>query len=313
MKVAAVVVNHNGGKDLVRCLEALAAQTVEVEVVVVDCASSDGSALLAANPPPGVTSVPLGANIGYAGGCAVGLSATGDAEVVGFFNPDCFLAPDFFAVCLAVFARDARIGGVAGRLLRPDGITVDSCGQVLTPLALRVHDRGYGRPAAGAFLEPAVVLAACGAAMVYRRVALEAAAVDGEVFPTEYFAFWEDLDLGWRVTNVGYRVVYEPAALAVHRRGATAEPGRGRLLLRRPAALAAGAMVNRWATLSRNLHWLDFLLRVPVLCIWDVSEIVWLSLRRPAFARTLFRTLPRLRLAPRQRGRLPQKRLRWLG
>jgi len=310
---AAIVVNHNGGDDLAHCLAALSVQTVPVEIVLVDCASTDSSRSLVTSPPERVRVLALGVNAGYAGGCAAGLAALGpEVETVGFFNPDCFVAADFFAVCIVVLAGDMRIGGVAGRLVRPDGATLDSCGQVLTPFALRVHDRGYGLPEGGAYLHSVQVLAACGAAMVYRRVALEAAAVEGAVFPTEFFAFWEDLDLGWRVTNAGYRVIYEPAALAVHRRGATASPGRGRLLTRRPPALAAGAMVNRWATLARNLHWVDFLLRLPVLLPWDMATIVWLSLPRPAVAGALIRALPRLRMALRERRRLPQRRLGWL-
>ncbi len=240
MRAAAVVVNFNGGRDLERCLAALAAQTARVDVVLVDCASTDGSRALAERPPAGVVGVALADNRGYAGGCDAGLAAAGDVEVVGFFNPDCFPRPDLFAAAVRRLAGDGTVGGVAPRLERDDGVTLDSCGQVLSPWLLQVRDRGYGEPAAGAYHAPARVLAACGAGMVYRRAALESVAVDGEVFPSEYFAFWEDLDLGWRVRNAGWQVAYEPAAVAVHRRGTTAAPGRGRLIFRRSPALAAG-------------------------------------------------------------------------
>ena len=313
MKAAAVVVNFNGGGDLERCLAALAAQTERVDVVLVDCASTDGSRALAERPPAGVVGVPLADNRGYAGGCNAGLAAAGDAEVVGFFNPDCFPRPDLFAVVVRRLAGDGTVGGVAPRLERDDGITLDSCGQVLSPWLLMVRDRGYGEPAAGAYPEPARVLAACGAGMVYRRAALESVAVDGEVFPSEYFAFWEDLDLGWRVRNAGWQVVYEPTAVAVHRRGTTAEPGRGRLIFRRSPRLAAGIVVNRWATLLRNLHAVDFLRRLPVLLLADTAMTMTLLARRPAVAPALLRALPRLRLARRQRRVLPRRRLRELG
>ena len=174
-------------------------------------------------------------------GVCGGLAALDPAvEVIGFFNPDCVPSPEFFAACLDVLERRPEAGGVAARLERPGGEVLDSCGQVLTPLLLRVRDRGYDGPAVGRFAEPATVLAACGAAMVYRRAALTAAAVAGEVFPADFFAFWEDLDLGWRVSAAGWPVVYEPRAVAIHRRGATAAPGAGRLIFRRPPELAAG-------------------------------------------------------------------------
>ncbi len=313
MKVGAVVVNFNGGPDLALCLAALQAQTVPVQVVLVDCASTDGTRALAAQPPPGVRGLPLPENIGYAGGCAAGFALLDPAvEMVGFLNPDCFPAPEFFAACGGVLAREPMVGGIAGRLLRPGGSTLDSCGQVLTPFLLRVRDRGYGAPSSGAFEARKRVLSACGAAMVYRRAALTAAAVEGEVFPSDYFAFWEDLDLGWRVNNAGWQVIYDPQAVATHRRGATAAPGRGRLIFRRTPELAAGALANRWATLLRNLHPVDFFLRLPVLLLGEVVMVTALVLRHPGFAPALWAALPRVRAASRQRRLLPHRRLREL-
>jgi len=310
MKAGAVIVNFNGGRDLPVCLEALCVQSVPTQVVLVDCASTDGSRELAERPPSGVVGLPLPANEGYAGGCAAGLAALGaETEVVGFFNPDCFPAADFLAVCSRAIARTSGVGGVAGRLVRPGGAILDSCGQVLTPLLLRVRDRGYGSPAADSFCEAAPVLAACGAAMVYRRAALDAAAVAGEVFPREYFAFWEDLDLGWRVNNAGWSVVYEPRAVAVHRRSATAGPGSGRLIFRRTPELAAAILVNRWATLLRNLHPVDFWLHLPVLLPGEVAMLAWVLLRRPVVLRALRGVWPRVRRAAAQRRQIPRRRL----
>jgi GT2 family glycosyltransferase len=281
MRAGAVVVNFNGGADLPACLAALHAQTVPVEVVLVDCASTDGTRTLAQRPPTGVRALPLASNLGYAGGCAAGLAVLDpEVEVIGFFNPDCFPGPAYFAVCEELLLSEREVGGVAGRLLRPDGTTLDSCGQVLTRCLLRVRDRGYGARATS-FQRRARVLAACGAGMVYRREALHAAAVAGDVFPPEFFAFWEDLDLGWRVNNAGWRVMYEPRAVAIHRRAATAAPGTGRLIFRRPPELAARIVVNRWATLLRNLHAVDFWLRFPVLLPGEVLMLSWLVLRRP--------------------------------
>jgi GT2 family glycosyltransferase len=310
MKSGAVVVNFNGGTDLPACLAALLAQTSGVEIVLVDCASTDGTRAVAEHPPSGVRGLPLPANVGYAGGCAAGLAVLGTSvEVAGFFNPDCVPAPDFFAACGEVLTSRPDVGGVAGRLVRPGGATLDSCGQVLTPFLLRVRDRGYGAPAKGAFTSPARVLSACGAGMVYRRAALAAAAVGGEVFPSDFFAFWEDVDLGWRVSNAGWRVVYEPRAVATHRRGATARPGNERLIFRRTPELAAGMLANRWATLLRNLHLVDFLLRLPVLLPGEALMMSVLVLRRPGIVPALWAALARVRRAARQRHLLPRRRL----
>ena len=310
MRAGAVIVNFNGGEDLPLCLSALSAQMPPVEVVLVDCASTDGSRSLAERPPSGIRGLPLDENAGYAGGCSAGLAALEPGvEVVGFFNPDCIPAPDFFAVCCELLSREPGVGGIAGRLVRPDGVTLDSCGQVLTRWLLMVNDRGYGMPVQASFESPARVLAACGAGMVYRRAALASAAVEGEVFPRDYFAFWEDLDLGWRVSNAGWEVAYDPRALATHRRGGTARPGHGRLIFRRPPELAAAILANRWATLVRNLHPVDFLQRLPVLLMGEFAMVTVLLLRRPGIVPAIWAALPRVRRAVRQRRTFSRRRL----
>jgi GT2 family glycosyltransferase len=313
VRIAAVIVNHNGGEDVARCLSALQAQTIAIEVVLVDCASSDSSRSFAQSPSPGLVGVPLTENLGFAGGCNAGLAAlTAPTDAVAFLNPDCFPAPDFFEVCRDLLERHPDVGGVAGRLERPGGELLDSCGQVLTGTLLRVRDRGYGRPGHGVYLEGTDVLAGCGAAMVYRTAALDAAAIAGRALPDEFFAFWEDLDLGWRVNNRGWRVVYAPNARAVHRRGATAAPGKGRLVFRRAPRLAACILANRWATFARNLHTLDFLLHLPLLLPFEVLAVLAVLVRRPAVLPALWRALPRVRKALEQRRALPQRRLREL-
>lgn len=311
MRAAALVINHNGGEDLGRCLQSLAQQTVPVGVLLVDCASTDASRRWVEAPPAGVRVVALPENRGYTGGANAGLMALAEGtEAVGFFNPDCFPRPDFFAVCLEVLQQNPGVGGVAPRLLREGERVLDSCGQVLSPWVLMVRDRGYGEPAAGGFTVPEKVLAACGAGMVYRREALERVRVLGEVFPSEFFAFWEDLDLGWRVSAAGYQVLYEPRAVAVHRRGATARKGKGRLLFRRPPALAAGYLLNRWATLVRNLHWRDAWWRLPLLVAWEVAMVTAVVVRKPAVLPYLGAFPRRLALAFRQRRLLQQRPLR---
>lgn len=311
MRTAAVVVNYNSGEDLSLCLAALVAQDPPVEVVVVDCGSTDASRAVVASPPPGVRSVRLPDNRGYAGGCNAGLAALDPLpDAVAFFNPDCFPEPGYLRACTTVLARHPRVGGVAGRLVRPGGSILDSCGQVLTPLLLRVRDRGYEEGAAGAYLEPARVLAACGAAAVFRTRALADVAVAGRVFPDEFFAFWEDVDLGWRLANAGWQVVYEPSAVAVHRRGATAAPGRGRLVFRRSPELAACVILNRWGTLMRNAHAVDLLPRLPLLFAADLLVTAAVVARQPRVLAAVIRGLPRLRLAASQRRELPQRPLR---
>ena len=71
-----------------------------------------------------------------------------------------------------------------------------------------------------AFLDRADVDAACMACALFRRDALEAARDGaGEILDHRYFAYKEDVDLGWRLRRAGYRIAYLPECRAVHERG----------------------------------------------------------------------------------------------
>ncbi|MDX6674894.1 MAG: hypothetical protein QOH11_2312, partial [Solirubrobacteraceae bacterium] len=74
---------------------------------------------------------------------------------------------------------------------------------------------GHGAPAS-AYARRAEVFGADGAAAVYRRAALEDVAIDGEVFDVDLERWASDADLAWRAHLLGWRCIYEPAALAHH-------------------------------------------------------------------------------------------------
>jgi GT2 family glycosyltransferase len=74
---------------------------------------------------------------------------------------------------------------------------------------------GHGAPAS-AYLRPAECFGADGAGAVYRRATLEDCAVEREVFDPDLERWASDADLAWRARVLGWRGVYEPAAVAYH-------------------------------------------------------------------------------------------------
>jgi len=310
---AAVVVSHDSRGELGECLEALLAQEPPVHVIVVDNASSDGSAeLVRQRFGDRVLLVEPGYNSGFAGGCNLGLAAAQDAPIVAFMNPDVIVESGCLAEASACLTRHPGAGAVAPLLLRPDRTTVDSAGQCLSRWVLEVRDRGYGEPLGPAFEEERRVLAACGALGVYRREALEAVALDGEAWAGTYFCFWEDLELGWRLNNTGFEVWTCPRAVAIHGRGAGAAPGKGPLRWRRPVHLEACILTNRWMTMARHLHGLDLVARAPLTLAWDLMMTGAGILRRPALLGHLLRREPLVWREWRRRWSLPRRRLREL-
>ncbi len=293
MTVAAVVVAYRSGDDLPDCVTSLLDSRPRPRVIVVDNASGDGSAdRIRRRFGNAVTVVENPRNTGFTGGCNRGLEAAGEAEVVAFLNPDVRVDSDCLARATEALHAAPRIAGTAPLLVRPDRSVVDSAGQCLDWLTLEVRDRGYGRPPDPGLLTPGPVLSACGALAVFRRRALEAVRLSTGVWDEALFCFWEDLELGWRLWNAGWEIWTCPEAVAVHGRGAGAAPGRGPLRWRRPPALEARIVLNKWRVLGRHLHRLDLLPRLPVLLFRDGLLAAAGAVRRPVLVRHLAALLP---------------------
>jgi GT2 family glycosyltransferase len=253
------VVLHESAGDIAACLEALAAQTRRPDaVVVLDNASSDDGAHIAALLMPEARLVRSPLNLGFAAGHNRAMALEpGDLHVV--LNPDCRLAPRFLEKALDAFDADPSIGSVSGRLLRfrndavgggrleeLDDDILDSTGMVGLRNR-RVLDRGSGLPAHGRDLRDAYVFGASGAAAVYRRAMLEDIAFRGEMFDEAFFAYREDVDVAWRAQLLGWRCRYVSTALARHRRRVA--PGRRRML---PARVNRLSVANRWRMIAKN-------------------------------------------------------------
>lgn len=221
--VAICIVLHNDGADMPGCLESVAALDHHpLEVVVVDCASTDGGLETArAHAPAGIPfqAVALGENLGFAGGMNAAFARTA-APFVLTLNADARPSPDYVSRLLGRMEQE-HVGAVTGRLVRPaqgDGPRMlDACGMYLIP-SWRHLDRGSGEPDRGQYARPEKVFGATGAASLFRRAALDDVAMEGEIFDPRFHSFREDAELCFRLRERGWEVVYDPAAVAEHRR-----------------------------------------------------------------------------------------------
>ncbi len=227
------IVNWNGRHLLAACLPSVFAldyPTTLLECVVVDNGSTDDSREWLRREWPQVRVVALEDNHGFAAG-ANAAAAAAHGDVVAFLNNDCRVAPAWLR-SLVEALRGADAAAAGSCMLDWGGASVDFDGA-----AMNFHghgsNRGFGRPYVAAAGRPAVpVLFACGGAMAVERTRFLAAGG----FDAEYFAYFEDVDLGWRLWVLGERVLYVPEAIAYHRhRGSGMDPTRWRFLLERNA------------------------------------------------------------------------------
>jgi GT2 family glycosyltransferase len=219
------------------------------------------------------------------------------APAILSLNPDVVLHPRSVVAALGALMGDPAIGAVAFRLERPEEGILDSAGIHLGPFR-RARDRGMGRPSAGRYLEGAEVDAACMAAALFRRAALEAARDGaGEVLDERLLAYKEDVDLGWRIRRAGYRIVYEPAARATHQRGWREGARRGI-----PLELRRESLKNRWQVIAKNESAGSFVIRLPLFILFEMAVAAGLLVREPrvlaAYARATRELAGSLRRRP---------------
>jgi GT2 family glycosyltransferase len=216
VKVGVPIVSTNEGDLLRRSLPAVLEQP-DVDVVVCDNASADSTAEVAREH--GVRCVRFDERLDFCRAMNAALRET-DGEAVLLVQPDCFLTPGFVEAARARLA-DPSVGSVAPKLVRTTGPGEADRLDLLDTAGMVVDRRrknglvGHGRPAL-AYDEPAEAFGADGAAALYRRSALEASSVDGQVFDEDLVRWASDADLAWRLRLLGWRCAYEPRAVAFH-------------------------------------------------------------------------------------------------
>lgn len=216
MLLSVVVVNWNSRDDLAACLGSLAAQThEELEVIVVDNGSTDGSTAMVEAEFPLVTLIAEARNLGFAEACNLGIEAS-HAEWVCMLNNDTVADPGWAGALVAAASAAPEHCGMLQSLMvyRAKPGVVNSTGISLDDRAAG-HDRLEGSPKAAAMAAASIFCPTAGAA-AYRRRMLDAICVDGGYFDRRHFMYYEDLDLGWRAQLAGWSASYIPDALVEH-------------------------------------------------------------------------------------------------
>ncbi len=237
--VSVVVVNFNGRQHLEPCFGSLLKQDYPaelVELILVDNNSQDGSLELMAERFPTVKLIQNHDNRGFAPAVNQG-AAAGSGRYLALINNDAYADPGWLRAMVEPLEaqRAAGVVCVSARMLDWHGRRVDFVGG-------GVNFYGHGDQFFHQFPAEAVTVAqhellfACGGAMlVDREIFL---AVGG--FDEDYFAYFEDVDFGWRLWLYGYRVVFVPEAVVYHRSHGTSSTMYGhqvRTLLERNALM----------------------------------------------------------------------------
>lgn len=211
-RVSVVIPHWNGKRFLETCLTALRQQTyADVEVIIADNASTDGSQVYIRTHFPDVIIEQLPQNRGFTGACNAGMQVA-SGEFIALLNNDTEVAPNWLSTIVEAFTRYPEAGAVASKMLlfhqrdhfhtTGDFFRVDG----------RPINRGVWEQDVGQYEEEAYVFSACAGSSVYRRSMLE----DIGLLDDRFFYSVEDVDLGWRAQLMGYQCVYVPGAVVYH-------------------------------------------------------------------------------------------------
>lgn len=223
-RVAVAVLSWNGRQHLETCLAALREQRdpgVPWEIAVLDNGSSDGTVEWLRREHPRVRCVASPVNLGFCAGNNRLLRELEDADAVALLNNDTRPRPDWLAGLVDEYAAaPADVAAVSGMIVDWAGERLDFARGLMTFDGHALQE-GFRRPLAQVELPRpgSELLFPCGGNVLVRRQSF----LDAGGFDESFFAYYEDVDLGWRLWSGGERVVFTPAAVVHHRSSATSD------------------------------------------------------------------------------------------
>ncbi len=210
-QIAVIIINYNGGEQIIECLRSLEKQTYTNHcVIVVDNESTDGSVAEIRQQFPTVRIIENGYNAGWGVACNIGIEAT-DTEYVALLNNDAYLDEQCLAKMVEAIELGEQYGSCASKILlwdEPD--TIEVAGLVIYRDGLSV---GRGRlESAENYNEIEEVFCANDCCCLYRREMLDQIGL----YDPDFFIYADETDMGWRHQIAGWKCIYTPHAIAYH-------------------------------------------------------------------------------------------------
>lgn len=222
------IVHWNGREMLATCLQSIKKQTeTDYSVVIVDNGSEDDSVDYIKKNHPEYTLIEFEKNTGFAYPHTYAIKKILQEKNVRYIltlNNDTELAPNFLEEMVAAAKKNEgkQLGSIQGKIVNFYDQSLLDCTGMLTYWDMSAVNRGQGEKDHGQYDEEEEVFGASASAALYTREALEATILpSGDIFDSSYFAYYEDVDLAWRMRLAGFRSFYTPKAVAKHIHSAT--------------------------------------------------------------------------------------------
>jgi GT2 family glycosyltransferase len=224
-EIAIIIVNWNGKKLLGNCLESLKNQTEKnFRIILVDNGSADESVSFVRANYPEVEIIELSENTGFAKANNIGIKRAledGEIKYIIALNNDTKLETDFIQKIIECAKNRPGFGSIQPKVLNFDGTKID-CAGILVSFEMSAQNRGYDEIDKGQYETGTEIFGGSACAVLYSKEALEKAKLpENNYFDEDYFAYYEDVDLAWRMRLIGLKSYYCPEAEVWHIHSAT--------------------------------------------------------------------------------------------
>jgi len=211
-----VVPNWNGQENIASCIESLFEQSIEINILIVDNGSSDKSVDILESFSGRIEAIYNTKNMGFSGGVNKGINFAMNkgANLIALLNNDAYVDKYWAESLISSVQKNNKIGIVASLMIHSKHERIDSTGENYTNWGLP-YPRGRGQKSHDTYSSQREIFGASGGASLYRVSMLK----DIGLFDEDFFAYYEDVDISFRAQLAGWKVVYEPLAIAYHKIG----------------------------------------------------------------------------------------------
>ncbi len=275
--VSIIIVNYNK-KDLLRqCLDSVRAQGFkDIEIIVVDNASTDGSVKMLRMYYPEVKLIWNTRNLLFCKAYNQGIGAS-KGNFILCMNNDAILDKDYLKEAPRAIGLNSKIGMISGKILRTDKKTIDSTGLFIGRNRKPI-ERGYGKPDKGQYEEPGYVFGASGACAFFRKGMLVDIRDKNGYFDETFGMYYEDLDLCRRSQKKGWKAYYSPKAVAYHKRGGTSGGKKGLNFPYLSNDLKKMYLKNRYKCMRKNDSLWGIISNLPFILLYEIKIRLYLLL-----------------------------------
>jgi len=227
IETAVIIVNWNGKKFLKDCFDSLQNQSYKnFKIILADNGSRDDSVDFVERHYSETEIMRLEKNTGFCFGNNVGIKkalADPNIKYIITLNNDTLADSKYLEELVECAENHESVGSVQPKILNfYNQDEIDCLGITLAPDGT-AHNRGYQEVDSGQYEKEVEIFGANGTAGLFTRAALEKTALPGDnFFDNDHFAFYEDVDLAWRMRLAGFSAYFCPKARIFHVHSGTA-------------------------------------------------------------------------------------------